>query len=382
MIYSLALFIALVVSAPWWLVRMATSGRYRNGLRQRLGGVPAALRTVAARGPVVWVHAVSVGEVLAASRLIAELQQALPGWEIVVSTTTQTGQQLAQERMGAERVFYFPFDFAWIVRRYLRALQPKMLVLMESELWPRVLVECERAHVPVVVVNARVSDRSLPRYRLLRLLWRPLLQKLTLLLTQTEQDAQRWISIGAPADRVRVSGNLKYDVRAPQMSELTVLLQKHLPREAKVLVCGSTLPNEEEMLLDCWKTLGSDAVMVVAPRHPERFDAVDRLIAECGFTPVRLSAWRSRPVEITNGSVLLLDSIGDLAALYSLATLAFVGGSLVDSGGHNPLEPAQFGVPVVMGEHYANFRAMVDAMRAADAIRIVSRDDLCGELMR
>ncbi len=223
-IYSGLLLTALVVGAPYWLLRMATSGRYRAGLAGRLGMVPEALRAAVAGQKVIWIHAVSVGEVMAATQLIRELRARLPGWVIAVSTTTETGQRLAKERLAESPVFYLPLDFAFVIRRYLRVLRPAMLVLMESELWPNLIEECTRAGVPMAVVNARISDRSLPRYMRLRRLWRPLLGKIALYLAQSEENAARLVRIGAPADRVEVSGNLKYDVRAAGASTLLPVL--------------------------------------------------------------------------------------------------------------------------------------------------------------
>jgi 3-deoxy-D-manno-octulosonic-acid transferase len=369
-VYSLALLLVLVVGAPWWLFRMATSGKYREGLAERLGRVPARIRDGVRGQPVVWVHAVSVGEMLAASRLIEELTQRLsqcePGWRVVVSTTTRTGQRLARERFGADRVFYFPLDFAFAVRAWLRALRPRLLVVAETEFWPRMLVECRRSEVLVAVVNARISDRSWPRYRRLARLWRHLLGGLAAALAQTELDAERLRALGT--GNVQVGGNLKFDVRVARAAAVTERLRERLPAGARVLVCGSTLAGEEEMLLDA---APQDVVTVLAPRHPERFEAVAQLLRRRGARWVRRSEWMEHPARIEPGSVFLLDSVGELASVYSLAQVAFVGGSLVAAGGHNPLEPAQFGVPVLMGESYQNFRAIVETLRAENAIRIV-----------
>jgi 3-deoxy-D-manno-octulosonic-acid transferase len=324
---------------------------------------------------VIWVHAVSVGEVMAATQLIRELRAALPEWVIAVSTTTETGQRLARTRLPESPVFYLPLEFAFVVRRYLRVLRPAMLVLMESELWPNLMEQCTRSGVPMAVVNARISDRSLPRYLKLRRLWRPLLAQISLYLAQSEENARRLIRIGAPADRVRVSGNLKYDVRAAGASLLVSMLREKLPEGSPVVVCGSTLEGEERVLLEAWPAVLAvepRAVMVLAPRHPDRFSAVAGMVAGSGFAMVRASAFREQPVGIEAGSIFLLDTIGDLAAVYSLGAVAFVGGSLVPVGGHNPLEPAQFGVPVVMGESFENFREIVDAMLVHDAIRVVA----------
>ena len=382
-VYSSLLLAVLVLGAPWWLLRMATSGRYRAGLAGRLGRVPEGLRVAVAGQNVVWVHAVSVGEVMAATQLVRELKTELPGWVVAVSTTTETGQRLAVERLTGSPVFYLPLDFAFVVRRYLRVLRPKMLVLMESELWPRLMDECAKDGVPMAVVNARVSDRSFPRYMRLRRLWRPLLGKVSLFLAQSAETAERLVRIGAPVERVRVSGNLKYDVRVGGVSSLTEMLRERLAVEARVLVCGSTLEGEERMLLETWFAVVAAeprAVMVLAPRHPDRFTAVAGMVARSGFGLVRASEFREGSGTVAAGSVFLLDTIGDLAAMYGLGAVAFVGGSLVARGGHNPLEPAQFGVPVVMGASYENFREIVEVMRESDAVRIVSTTSL-GEAM-
>jgi 3-deoxy-D-manno-octulosonic-acid transferase len=373
--YSLALTLVVVAGAPYWLFRMATSGKYREGLGERLGLVPKRLvpkrlLTPDAQ-PTIWVHAVSLGEVVAATRLIEELSARAPGSKVVISTTTRTGQKLARERFGADRVFYFPLDFAFAVRAYLHALQPRMLVLLESEFWPRLLVECRHAQIPVAVVNARVSDRSWPRYLRLRLLWKRLLNGLSLVLAQSPLDAERLTAIGA--SNVRVGGNFKYDVRVAETAPLTEALRKHLPAGVKVVVCGSTLAGEEEMLLDL---MPPDVVTILAPRHPERFNAVAELLRKRNARFVQRSKWIHAPHRLEPGTVFLLDSIGELASVYSLADVAFLGGSLVAWGGHNPLEPAQFGVPVMMGPNYANFRGIVEELRAHQAIAIAEAAEM------
>jgi 3-deoxy-D-manno-octulosonic-acid transferase len=367
-IYSFLLALALGVSAPWWLWRMARSGRYREGLRERLGFVPAQLRAAVAGLPAkktVWVHAVSVGEVLAVERLVAELRARLPGYVVAISTTTATGQNLARERFAGCPVFYFPLDFAFAVRAYLRVLRPALMVLVESEFWPRHLAECERAGVPVAVVNARVSDRSFPRYMRLRWLWKPLLGKVSLFLAQGEESAERLRAIGAPAERVRVSGNLKYDLLPERLSELTLKLGE-LRGEARMVLAGSTHEGEEHLLLECWpRVLRSYArsILVIAPRHPQRFAAVRHLLDHSGLPWIACTSL-SDGVSLQPGSVVLVDTIGDLTSLYRIAQVAFIGGSLVAKGGQNPLEAARFGVPMIMGPSYENFREVVEEMRA------------------
>jgi 3-deoxy-D-manno-octulosonic-acid transferase len=390
-VYSSLLLAVLVVGAPYWLVRMATSGRYRAGLRGRLGLVPDGLLAAVSGRHVIWVHAVSVGEVMAATQLIRELKGALPGYVVAVSTTTETGQRLAKDRLAESPVFYLPLDFKFAVRRYLRVLRPKMLVLMESELWPRLIDECAKSGVPVAVVNARVSDRSFPRYMRLQRLWRPFLEMISLFLAQSKETAERLVKIGAPVERVKAAGNLKYDVRIGAESALTQMLQRRLSAGARVVVCGSTLEGEEKILLEAWPALLAkepNAVMVLAPRHPDRFSAVASMVSANNFRLMRASEFREENSrEITTsaleaGSIFLLDTIGDLASMYGLGRVAFVGGSLVPAGGHNPLEPAQFGVPVVMGPSFQNFRDVVETMRDANALRIVSAMDVGVELTK
>ena len=378
-LYSLALLLVLVVGSPWWLVRMAASGKYREGLGERLGRIPARIRRSRAGERVIWIHAVSVGEVLAASRLIEELTQrlsALPTpWRVTISTTTRTGQRLARDRFGADRVFYFPLDFAWAIRSWLRALRPRILVLVETEFWPRMLTECRLAGIPVAVVNARISDRSLPRYRRLAWFWRRLLGRLAVVLAQSELDAERLRALGA--SNVRAAGNFKYDVRIASPVPVTEALRRSIEPGVPVLVCGSTLPDEEEILLSA---LPSGIVTILAPRHSERFAEVAQILRNRGARWVRRSEWMQAPEPIEPGTVFLLDSIGELASVYSLATAAFVGGSLVRAGGHNPLEPAQFGVPIAMGTSCENFRGIVDELRKRNAIQIVSAGQL-GEVL-
>jgi 3-deoxy-D-manno-octulosonic-acid transferase len=369
-LYSFALLLVLLVGSPYWIFRMATSGKYREGLSERLGFVPRRLRRADPR-PAIWVHAVSVGEVLAASSLIAQLKVRADGYRVVVSTTTRTGQKIARDRFGAENVFYFPLDFAFAVRAYLRALRPALLVLLETEFWPRMLTECYRARVPVTVVNARISDRSWPRYFKLRRLWRKLLGPTALVLAQSEQDAERLMAIGA--GNVEVSGNLKFDIRVHKPAPVTEALRQFLTTGQKVIVCGSTLEGEEEMLLDA---VPSSCITILAPRHPDRFSAVAQLLKRRDARWLRRSEWLRAPDPLRPGTVLLLDSIGELASVYSVASLAFIGGSLIPAGGHNPLEPAQFAVPILMGSHYENFRSMVEVLKSVQAIQIVTPENL------
>jgi len=377
-LYSLLLFLALIVSTPWWLVQMLRHGKYRTGWSERLGTVPDRLFNRVAENNI-WIHAVSVGEVLAISRVADELKQQLPGWRIVVSTTTDTGQKLARERFGENNVFYLPLDLPWAVRAYLQALRPKLLVLAESEFWPNLLHEARKSGAAVAVVNARVSDHSLPGYLRFRTLLGRVMRNVDLFLAQSDEDASRLVQIGAPGERVDVSGNLKFEVKPPAKPAIVEPFRGALTREeiGPLIVAGSTLEGEEAMLLEMFRQVASrypGALLVLAPRHPERFAAVASLLASSGLRWQRRSEWDgTRPIA---GGVFQLDTIGELASLYEFADIAFVGGSLVPRGGHNVLEAAQFGAAILVGPSTQNFRDIVEVFRKADALRVVTMQSL------
>ncbi|HEY4932010.1 MAG TPA: 3-deoxy-D-manno-octulosonic acid transferase [Terriglobales bacterium] len=377
-VYSLLLMLALVVSAPWWLLEAARHGKYRIGWRERLGMVPNRLFDRVSPD-TIWIHAVSVGEVLAVSRMVDELKARLPGWRIVISTTTDTGQKLARQRFGEGDVFYFSLDFGFAMRAYLQALRPKLLVLAESEFWPNLLHEARVSGAAIAVVNAHVSDRSLPRYLRFRKLLDLVMRNVDVFLAQSDEDARRLVQIGAPAERVQVGGNLKFEVKPPERPQILDPFEAALRREeiGPLLVAGSTLEGEEAMLLDCFRQVVArypGALLVLAPRHPERFEPVAALLGASEIHWQRRSEWDGQqPIA---GGVFLLDSIGELASLYQFADLAFVGGSLVPKGGHNVLEAAQFGIPIIVGPSTENFRDIIGVFQEAGALRIVTPQSL------
>jgi 3-deoxy-D-manno-octulosonic-acid transferase len=375
--YTVLLALGLFLTLPYWLFCAIRDHKYRAGLGERFGRVARRLRQDE-RCRAIWIHAVSVGEVLAISRLVGELKKTYPRHRIYVSTTTDTGQKLARQRFGEENVFYFPLDFPFAIRPYLKSLRPDLLIIAETEFWPNLLRLTSQAGAGIAVVNARISDRSRRGYRAFRPLIEPVLLNVSVFLAQTETDQQRLIEIGAPANRVQVSGNLKFDVAAPDPPAITASLRASFQQSkaGPVIVAGSTMEGEESLLLRAFEIVrGSQprAVMILAPRHPQRFQNVVDLVSSLGLPVVRRSLWSG---EDLGGSVLVLDSIGELAAVYALADLAFVGGSLVEYGGHNILEPAQYGVATLIGMHYENFRDMVNLFRATDAIRVVGPAEL------
>ena len=382
-LYSLALALALLLSSPYWLYQMLRRRKYRRGLAERMGKVPRRLRLSADGTRNIWIHAVSVGEVLAISGLLGQMNRLFPGYRIVISTTTDTGQDLARKRFGEENVFYFPLDFASAIRPYLRLLRPELVILAETEFWPNFLRLADASGARIGVVNARISDRSWPRYQRYRWAMLKMLSQIDLFLAQTDEDASRLKAIGADSQRVHVTGNLKFDVTLPAPPPIVETLRRSLAAEGAgpILVCGSTVEDEEAPLLKAFENLRVShphAAMVLAPRHPERFDKVAGLIGQMEIPFHRRSQWQLEPL---GGGVLLLDTIGELAALYGLADVAFVGGSLVPRGGHNIIEPAQHGVAIVTGNHTENFRDIVGVFRSRDAVRIVGVSELPLTLM-
>jgi 3-deoxy-D-manno-octulosonic-acid transferase len=380
LIYSLLLAFVALASLPWWLFQMMRLGKYRSGLAERFGFVPARLT---AKPGCIWVHAVSVGEVLAVAQLVSELQRNNPDRQIVVSTTTAAGQGLARQRFGEDRVFFAPLDFGLAVRPYLKALRPRLLVLAETEFWPNLLHLARKQGTAIAIVNARISDRSFPRYRRFNWFFRRVLANVDLFLPQTAEDAERLRAIGAATERIQVSGNLKFDVRAgafsPLVNDLRSALGKDSPvgKDSRVIVCGSTAEGEEGPALDAFAAVRRQfpaAVMVLAPRHPERFEKVAAMVVSAGLPLLRRSSWSpSQPVP---PGIFLLDSVGELAAIYALADIAFVGGSLVPAGGHNILEPAQHGVAIVVGPHTFNFREIVGIFEQGHAIKVAGAETL------
>lgn len=382
LLYSLALAVALLVSLPFWLYQMLRHGKYLRGFSERIGNVPSRLGDLS-KARVIWIHAVSVGEVLAVAGLVEQMRQRLPQHRILISTTTDTGQDLARKRFGPENVFYFPMDFAFAIRPYLRVLGPETVVLAETEFWPNFLRLVGATDASLAVVNARISDRSWPRYQRYTWALKKMLAHVDCFLAQTQQDSERLASIGADAHRIQVTGNLKFDVKLPESPPIVEKLRQSLGSEnaRPILVCGSTVEDEEAPLLKAFENLRVShprAVMILAPRHPERFDTVSALIQQMGISSHRRSKWNGEPLA---GGVLLVDTIGELASLYGLADVAFVGGSLVPRGGHNIIEPALHGVAVVTGNHTENFRDIVWLFQKRDAVRIVGLAELPLTLM-
>lgn len=380
-LYSIVLTLGLLALSPVLLLKDTQNGRYTRFLGERFGGVRKPEQAGA-----IWLHAVSVGEALAVERLIAMLREAFPERPVVLSVTTAAARAVVEQRLPAQQVFYFPLDFRWTTRRALRTIGPALVLVVETEIWPNFLREAQAAGVKVVFVNGRISGRSYARYRLVRGLMRPALATVTGWLMQTQTDADRCQDLGAQPERVQIAGNLKFDLVPPEKRTLLRLLAQQFRAAGvdRVLVAGSTMEGEEQILLGAFRRVRerfASALLILAPRHPERFDAVANLLAQSQLPWTR----RSRMDEegVAAGGVLLLDTLGELATVYRYADAAFVGGSLVPHGGHNLLEPAYFGAPIVFGPSMENFAAIAEEFLATHAaFRADSGAELANLLLR
>lgn len=360
--YSVLIVLFFLVMSPYLLYQAVRYRKYVTSLPQRLGILPVSFNLDADES--IWIHAVSVGEVLTARALLRELRERYPRLRIFLSTTTITGHQVARNNLQfVDEVFYFPFDFRFIVRRTLRLVKPRLFIMMETELWPNLLRACRAAGVKTILVNGRISARSYPRYRLARPLFRHVLAHVDRFCMQGEESARRIIDMGADPARVTVTGSLKFDslqipgtTSAPDRGQNRVLRYFRISADRPVVIAASTLKGEEEPVLEAFQRIRSTraaALLVIAPRKPERFDDVERLARRAGWDVARRSDLRvdAEP----RHDIVILDTIGELAQLFQVATVVFVGGSLVDAGGHNILEPAVFGKPIVFGPHMQNF---------------------------
>jgi 3-deoxy-D-manno-octulosonic-acid transferase len=371
--YSLLTLVVFVLVSPYFVYQAVRYKKYIGSLRERMGFLPITFNVDG--DDSIWIHAVSVGEALTARALAADLKARYPRLRLFLSTTTIAGQQVARRSLSnVDGVFYFPFDFALTSTRTLNLVRPRLFVMMETEIWPNLLRLCRKRGVKTVVINGRISSRSYPRYRLVRRFFARVLADVDRFCMQSDESARRLVDLGADPSHVTVTGSLKFD-----SLELPAATTHGKPRERVLrffrlspnrtaIVAGSTMKGEEAAVLRAFsriKTMMPGALCLLAPRAPERFGEVERLARDAGFVTTRRS---ELPIDAEpRADVVVLDSIGELAQLYQLATAVFVGGSLVDHGGHNILEPAIFGKPIVFGPHMQNFKEIADAFVANDA---------------
>ncbi len=378
LLYSLLLVVWGILLLPIFLYKAWRYHKYLPGMSQRLGRLPESLRFAGRK--TIWFHACSVGETLSLQPLVQTLQMRFPEARFVFSTITKTGQQMAIERFagyGKGNTFYFPIDLASVVRRVIDWIRPSMLVIIDTEIWPNLLNQAYRRGIPVVLANGRISASSFRYYRRARPVLRRVFRNYRMLMMQSDADAQRIAEMGAPAKKIEVTGNIKFDrdlvatdsgeALARDLAESLGLSDDRGP----LIVAGSTHPGEEQLLLEVLHRIRSAPFLektrlLLAPRHPERFDSVAQLVIRSGFQLQRRSDGTTREHE---AAVLLLDTLGELAAVYRFATIVFVGGTLIRHGGHSILEPALYSKAIVVGPSMENFRHIFDEFSAHDGVR-------------
>jgi 3-deoxy-D-manno-octulosonic-acid transferase len=372
-LYSFVLGLALALLLPIYFIKLRVLKEERLGFPQRLA---MSLPQRAAASKSLWLHAVSVGEVLSLQKLVRELKARHPEWAVYFSVLTNAGMRIAREKMTiCDRIFYVPFDFGWAARRFLCSLKPDLLVLAESELWPNLLRQARRRTCSILVINGRVSDRTFRRYRRFNFLTGRLLRSVTRFLVQTARDRERLVRAGVDGTRVEVAGNLKCEISAPVFSARDLQeFRKTLaaPDAGRIVVAGSTRPGEEDMLLRAFaeaRREREDTYLIIAPRHMDRVPEVEKACRQAGF----LVRKRTEVREGQAWDILLLDTIGELARVYALGDAAFIGGSLVAWGGHNLLEPAAYGKPIFFGPHMNNFAYLAQQFLHSGGARQVSR---------
>ncbi len=388
-LYSLAIVLFALAATPWFLYQAIRYRKYVSSLTQRLGILPVSLNLDGDES--IWIHAVSVGEALVARSLLPELRQRYPGLKIFVSTTTITGQQIARTRLpNVDAVFFFPFDLQPFVGRTLRIVKPRLFIMMETEIWPNLLRACRKSGVKTMLVNGRISSRSYPRYKMARSFFRDVLSDVDRFCMQSQESADRIIDIGADPARVSVTGSLKFESVEPPAGvvagrgEGRVLRYFRIAPNRLVFIAASTLKGEEGPVLQAFaavRRLHPTALLIIAPRKPERFGEAEALARAEGYRVIRRS---DLPVDAEpQEDVVILDTVGELAQLFQVATVVFVGGSLVDKGGHNILEPAVHGKPIVFGPYMQNFKEIAESFVKSQAgIQLAAAEQLADVFVR
>jgi len=369
-LYDIVLLVATFFIIPYHWYRSASRGR-RAAFAERFGYLESSRLEVVRGSETIWVHAVSVGETMAAKPLLKAIRERFPEKKIVLSSVTETGRSIAEKLPEVDLCVYLPFDYRFAVRRVLRAIKPSLVIIVETEIWPNFLRTAAEMGIPTMLANGRISDRSYGRYLKMNWFFRPVLANFTALCMQTAEDGRRISAIGADPDRVHVVRNLKYDIPSAVLSreEQDALKSGYrIPPDLTVLTAGSTHAGEDEMVLAAYRAILADGhacLLVLVPRHPERAGQVAELVGGNGINCFFRSTLDGRSEYFRSGEVLLVDTVGELMKFYSLSDLVFVGGSLVPTGGHNVLEPASLGVPVVFGPHMSNFREIAAMILAS-----------------
>jgi 3-deoxy-D-manno-octulosonic-acid transferase len=380
-IYNIAFIIFAIFYIPVFIFKK----KKRQGMRMRLGLYPAKLIKELSKKKNIWVHAVSIGEVMAVSPLISMLRKEYPDYRLVITTVTESGNKVAKKlAQEGEIVLFLPFDITSAVKRVISYIRPHLMIIAETELWPNLIRSCAKNNISMVIVNGRISDKSFKRYSIIRFMLKPLFKKIKLFLMQSEFDRDRIAYLGADSSKIKVTGSMKFD------SALTIILSDddkaklrsalNLKASERLFIAGSTNPGEEEIILSAYKTLKREfdnLKLLIAPRHIERTPEIERLISESDFTPVRFSQRTTDNGKRTTKHIFILDTIGQLKSLYSIADVVFVGGSLIKKGGQNILEPAIFAKPIIFGPHMFNFRDIAELfLKDGAAIMVEDADSI------
>jgi 3-deoxy-D-manno-octulosonic-acid transferase len=386
-LYNLLLTFLLILITPYFLLRSLTSKRFRRAFPQRMG----FFQTPSFKKPI-WVHAASVGEVLCSIPLLKNIKSEFPRSNIVLTTMTATGNETAKSHLTeTDRVLFAPIDHPFVIRRTINKIQPGILLIAETELWPNLLRSCGKKGIPIILFNGRVSLKSFRRYLLFKFFFKECLRYISLFLMQTEEDRTRMVEMGGKPQHARVVGNLKFDQTFPSnaqetLSEMSKAL--HLQGKEKILIAGSTHSGEEEILVGLYKELKKTEpglVLILAPRHLERLEEVERILRKEALSWLRKTSLPVGAGRSDQGhpEVILLDTMGELMGIYSLGTLVFVGGSLVPIGGHNPIEPLFFKKPVVFGPYMFHFPEIAGRLIEAEgAIQVSGKEELLSQLKR
>ncbi len=380
-LYNLLLLLSALFLVPYYLLRGLRYGKSRRGIRERLGLYSSEQLSAIQSKRTIWVHAVSVGETRAAMTLIKQFRLKYPEFQILVTNVTETGHAVALKAKEVDLCLFFPFDFSWAVRRALNTVNPELIIIVETELWPNFITQASQSNIPMILVNGRISDRSFPRYRCGRFLLKPILERFSAFCMQSQIDAERIAVLGAPDGRVENTGNLKFDHDLKKVTAIQVQQQKEqyrLPQQVAIFVAGSTHAGEEKQLLDAYRQISAqidrELILILIPRHPERKREVEALLKESKFQYRLRSSLQKGDNLLSPGEVLLVDTLGEVLDFYSIADLVFVGGSLVPIGGHNLLEAALLAKPVIFGPFIQNFKEIsAKLIRAGAGVKVTNQ---------
>lgn len=370
--YNIFLMFAVLLLSPVILLAYICVPKFRAGFVQKMGAYRLNLK----KRPTIWVHAVSVGEINAIEALVKTIRQEWPDKNIVISTVTRTGQAVANTKLQniADAIVYFPYDFVWAINSAIKAINPSMVIIAETEIWPNFANLLAKKKIPLLIANGRISPSSYNGYKKMKPFFEQVLSKYTLILMQTKGDAQRIIDIGAPHEKTQVMGNLKFDITKDLSDEqITILKNEFKSHNTKVLIAGSTHKGEDEIVLAVFNKIKKkqpELKLLLAPRHPERLAQVEELVKKSNLN----YGFRSKKDDFENNEIILLDTMGELGKLYSICDIAFIGGSFSGTGGHNPLEAMIFDKPVISGPTVFNFKDIYKYLKATKAVKVVETE--------